>query len=86
MQAILCTILPLDFKKVKAVISNKYIIRLTLPILFAQIIPKISFVANSIFLGKFGELELRVNGVAGIFYLTFTYGGVWVEQWHANHV
>jgi Na+-driven multidrug efflux pump len=64
MQAILCTILPLDFKKVKAVISNKYIIRLTLPILFAQIIPKISFVANSIFLGKFGELELRVNGVA----------------------
>ena len=60
---------------VKAVISNKYIIRLALPILFAQIIPQISFVANSIFLGKFGELELRVNGVAGIFYLTFAMVG-----------
>jgi Na+-driven multidrug efflux pump len=48
---------------------------LALPILFAQVIPQISFVANSIFLGKFGELELRVNGVAGIFYLTFAMVG-----------
>ncbi|RYZ52379.1 MAG: MATE family efflux transporter [Sphingobacteriales bacterium] len=50
--------------------TNKNIIRLAWPILFALFIPQMSYMANTIFLGRFGELELRVIGVAGIFYLT----------------
>lgn len=46
-----------------------------MPILFAQLIPQLSYVMNTIFLGQFGELELRVIGVSGIFYLTLAMVG-----------
>ena len=49
--------------------TNAHIVRLALPIMFAMLIPQISYVANAIFLGQYGELELRVVGVAGVFYL-----------------
>lgn len=55
--------------------SNKNIISLALPILFALLIPQVSYVANSVFLGRFGELELRVVGVAGVFYLLLSMVG-----------
>lgn len=54
----------------KVLATNKHIIRLALPISLALAIPQISFLANTAFLGRFGERELGVNGIAGIFYLT----------------
>jgi putative MATE family efflux protein len=57
---------------VKVVATNKSILRLALPISLALAIPQISFMANTAFLGRFGEQELAVNGVAGIFYLTLS--------------
>lgn len=56
----------------KVVATNKNIIKLALPISLALAIPQISFLANTIFLGRYGERELGVNGVAGIFYLTLS--------------
>ncbi len=53
----------------KVVATNKSIIRLALPISLSLAIPQMSFLANTAFLGRFGERELAVNGVAGIFYL-----------------
>lgn len=47
------------------------IIRMALPILLAMLIPQSSYIANAVFLGAYGELELRVIGVAGVFYLIF---------------
>jgi len=61
--------------EVRVLATNRNIVRLALPILFAQLIPQLSYVANTIFLGRFGELELRVIGVAGIFYLTLSMVG-----------
>ncbi|HRO43220.1 MAG TPA: MATE family efflux transporter [Flavipsychrobacter sp.] len=52
--------------------TNKTIIRLALPISLALAIPQLSFLANTVFLGRYGEQELAVNGVAGIFYLTLS--------------
>jgi multidrug resistance protein, MATE family len=57
---------------VRVFATNKSIIRLALPISLALAIPQISFLANTAFLGRYGERELGVNGVAGIFYLTLS--------------
>jgi len=57
---------------VRVLATNKSIIRLALPISLALAIPQISFLANTAFLGRYGERELGVNGVAGIFYLTLS--------------
>jgi MATE family multidrug resistance protein len=58
--------------KVKVSATNRDIIRLAAPISLALIIPQISFLANTAFLGRLGERELGVNGVSGIFYLTLS--------------
>lgn len=50
-------------------ISNRDIIKLAAPISLAMLIPQVSFMVDTAFLGRLGELELAVNGVAGIFYL-----------------
>jgi MATE family multidrug resistance protein len=57
---------------VKVSVSTKDIIRLAAPISLALFIPQISFLVNTAFLGRLGELELGVNGVSGIFYLTLS--------------
>lgn len=51
------------------------ILRTAFPIFLALLIPQVSYVANSIFLGSYGELELRVIGVAGVFYLILSMTG-----------
>ncbi|MCD6062907.1 MAG: hypothetical protein K0R82_818 [Flavipsychrobacter sp.] len=56
----------------KVSVSNKDIIRLALPISLALLIPQINFLTNTAFLGRLGETELGVNGIAGIFYLTLS--------------
>ncbi|HXS36142.1 MAG TPA: MATE family efflux transporter [Flavipsychrobacter sp.] len=53
----------------KVSISNRDIIKLAAPISLALLIPQISFLTNTAFLGRYGERELGVNGVGGIFYL-----------------
>jgi MATE family multidrug resistance protein len=53
----------------KVTVTNKSIIRLAAPISLALLIPQVSFLANTAFLGRLGETELGVNGITGIFYL-----------------
>lgn len=53
----------------KAIVTNKDIIKLAAPISLALLIPQISFLTNTAFLGRLGEKELGVNGITGIFYL-----------------
>lgn len=50
-------------------ISNKDILKLAAPISVALLIPQVSFLTDTMFLGQLGERELGVNGMAGIFYL-----------------
>lgn len=56
----------------KVSVANSDIIRLALPISLALLIPQINFFTNTAFLGRLGEVELGVNGIAGIFYLTLS--------------
>ena len=53
----------------KLSVTNKDIIRLAAPISLALVVPQVNFLTNTAFLGRFGERELGVNGVSGIFYL-----------------
>ena len=50
-------------------VTNKHIIRTTLPIALALLIPLLNNLTNNFFLGKVSERALAVNGVSGIFYL-----------------
>ena len=55
--------------------SNKNILTLALPIALSLAIPQISFLANTAFLGRYGERELAVNGIAGVYYLILSMVG-----------
>jgi MATE family multidrug resistance protein len=52
--------------------STKSILRLAAPISLSLLIPQINFLTNTAFLGRLGEQELGVNGIAGIFYLVLS--------------
>lgn len=56
-------------------VSNRQILKLAVPISLSLLIPQVSFMANAVFLGRFGQLELVVNGLTSIFYLLLTYIG-----------
>ncbi len=53
----------------KVSVTSKDIIKLAAPISLAMLIPQINFITNNAFLGRFGERELGVNGITGIYYL-----------------
>lgn len=53
----------------EASVTNKAIIKLAAPLSLALLIPQVSFLTNTAFLGRLGEKELGVNGITGIFYL-----------------
>jgi len=55
--------------------TNRQIIKLAAPISLSLLIPQVSFMANAVFLGQLGQLELVVNGLTSIFYLLLTYIG-----------
>lgn len=59
----------------KVSVSYRQIIRLALPISASLLVPQINFFANTAFLGRYGETELAVNGVAGLFYLILSMVG-----------
>lgn len=56
-------------------ISYKQILKLAVPISFSLLVPQISFLANAAFLGRVGEQEMVVNGLASIFYLLLNWVG-----------
>lgn len=56
-------------------ISNRQILKIALPISLALLVPQINFVANTIFLGGLGELELGAAGITGVYYLVFALVG-----------
>jgi hypothetical protein len=60
---------------VKLSTTNKDIILLAAPISLAILIPQINFLTNTAFLGRFGEQELAVNGITGVFYLILSMVG-----------
>jgi multidrug resistance protein, MATE family len=55
--------------------TNRQILKLAAPISLSLLIPQISFMANAVFLGQLGQMELVVNGLTSIFYLLLTYIG-----------
>jgi MATE family multidrug resistance protein len=56
-------------------VSNRQILKLALPISLSLLIPQVSFMANAVFLGKLGQMQLVVNGLCSIFYLLLTFIG-----------
>ena len=52
-------------------ITNKQIIKLTLPISIAILVPQLNFVTNNIFLGHYSSTALAVASVTGVYYLIF---------------
>ena len=52
-------------------ISNRQILRMTLPISLAILVPQINFITNNIFLGHLSEESLAVAGITGVYYLIF---------------
>lgn len=56
-------------------ISYKQILKLAVPISFSLLVPQISFLANAAFLGRVGEQEMVINGLASIFYLLLNWVG-----------
>jgi hypothetical protein len=58
--------------------TNKQILKLAAPISLSLLIPQISFMANAVFLGQLGQMELVVNGLTSIFYLLLTY--IWIAE------
>lgn len=59
----------------RVTVSYRQILRLALPISASLLVPQINFFANTAFLGRYGERELAVNGVAGLFYLILSMVG-----------
>ena len=49
--------------------SFKQIIKIAAPISVAILIPQLSFLTNTAFLGRLGASELGVNALSGVFYL-----------------
>jgi len=60
---------------VKVSVTNREIIKLAAPIALAMLIPQVNFITNNAFLGRFGERELGVSGITGIYYLILSMVG-----------
>ena len=52
-------------------ITNRQIIKLTLPISIAILVPQLNFVTNNIFLGHYSSTALAVASITGVYYLIF---------------
>jgi MATE family multidrug resistance protein len=55
--------------------SYRQILKIAMPISLALLVPQVNFVANTIFLGGLGELELGAAGITGVYYLVFALVG-----------
>lgn len=61
-------------------ISYREIMRISLPISFAILIPQLNFFINTIFLGGLGETELGLAGITGVYYLIYTAMGIGINN------
>ena len=52
-------------------ITNRQIIKLTLPISIAILVPQLNFITNNIFLGHYSSTTLAVASITGVYYLIF---------------
>jgi MATE family multidrug resistance protein len=62
-------------KSYKIEIGNRQILRMTLPISLAILVPQLNFITNNIFLGHLNEQALAVAGITGAYYLLFAVVG-----------
>lgn len=52
-------------------VSRKHILKLSLPISAAILVPQINYITNNLFLSQLGKEELGAAGITGVFYLIF---------------
>ena len=52
-------------------ITNRQIIKLTVPISIAILVPQLNFITNNIFLGHYSSTTLAVASITGVYYLIF---------------
>lgn len=52
-------------------ITNRQILKITLPISLAILVPQINFITNNIFLGHYTQHALATVSIAGVYYLIF---------------
>lgn len=52
-------------------ITNKAILKISLPIAASILVPQLNFVTNNIFLGHFSRQALAIAGITGVYYLIF---------------
>jgi len=52
-------------------ITNRQIMKLTLPISIAILVPQLNFITNNIFLGHYSSTTLAVASITGVYYLIF---------------
>lgn len=56
------------------------ILRVSLPISFAILIPQLNFFINTIFLGGLGETEMGLAGITGVYYLIYSAMGIGINN------
>lgn len=52
-------------------ITNRQILKLTLPVSIAILVPQLNFITNNIFLGHYSSTTLAVASITGVYYLIF---------------
>ena len=52
-------------------VTNRQIMKLTLPISIAILVPQLNFITNNIFLGHYSSMTLAVASITGVYYLIF---------------
>lgn len=62
---------PVDTQDLRLNSGYRDILRLTLPITLALLVPQINFITNNIFLAGLGESALAGAGLTGVYYLIF---------------
>jgi multidrug resistance protein, MATE family len=52
-------------------VTNRQIIKLTVPVSIAILVPQLNFIINNIFLGHYSSTTLAVASITGVYYLIF---------------
>jgi len=60
-----------NYNNLQMQVTNKQILKLTLPISFAILVPQFNFIINNIFLGHYSSTALAVASITGVYYLIF---------------
>src|SRR6188474_771111 len=60
-----------NYSSLQMQVTNRQILKLTLPISFAILVPQFNFIVNNIFLGHYSSTSLAVASITGVYYLIF---------------